>query len=122
MTKKSIHPRTLEGARRLLVGLAVTALATPLIPAARATPESAPLVYMTTTRRDFGELFAGEVIDQSFPIRNDGDAPLEMEEKPLTGGLAPPPSERLLRAGAFQSGGGRAHALMPAAVRRVAPT
>src|SRR5215813_6915612 len=53
-------------------------------PRAAARRESAPVVYMPLTERHFGDVFAGEELDQVFPIRNDGDAPLEMDNKALT--------------------------------------
>ena len=98
--------------------LAATCLAAPLLPPALAAPQSAPLVYMTLTRRDFGDVFAGEELEQVFPVRNDGDATLEMEHKPLTGRSAPLPAGRLVRASAGQT----ALALMPVAARRAAPS
>jgi hypothetical protein len=113
-----IHLRTSRRARRQLLILVATCLAAPLMPLALATPPSAPLVYMTQTRRDFGDVFAGEELEQVFPVRNDGDAALEMEHKPLTGRSAPAPSNRLLRASARQAG----LALRPAAAHLAAPS
>ena len=109
-------------ARRLLVVLAATCLAAPFIPIALAAPQSAPLVFMTMTRRDFGDVFAGEDLEQVFSIRNDGDAPLEIDNKSLTGQSAPALPNRLAQAGAFQAGHARSHALVPATLRRAAPS
>ena len=122
MAKTSIHPRLPKRARRLLVVLAATCLAAPFIPIALAAPQSAPLVFMTLTRRDFGDVFAGEDLEQVFSIRNDGDAPLEIDNKALTGQAAPSLSNRLARASAFQTGNARGHALVPATMRMAAPS
>ena len=83
------------------VALAVC-LSAQLVPSAIAGPESAPIIYMPLTERHFGDVFAGEELDQVFPIRNDGDAPLEMENKALTF-AAPPASNHAVRAVAFSS-------------------
>src|SRR5436853_2117564 len=122
MAKTSIHPRMPKRARRLLVVLAATCLAAPFIPIALAAPQSAPLVFMTLTRRDFGDVFAGEDLEQVFSIRNDGDAPLELDHKALTGQAVPSLSNRLARASAFQAGNVRSQALMPATMRLAAPS
>ena len=104
-------------ARRLLLSLAAACLAAPLMSIALAAPPSAPLVYMTQTQRDFGDVFAGEELEQVFSVRNDGDAALEMENKPLTGRSAPS-ANRLRRASAGRAG----LALVPAAARLAAPS
>ncbi|MEN3331830.1 MAG: hypothetical protein V7641_1195 [Blastocatellia bacterium] len=109
-------------ARHLLVVLAATWLAAPFVPIVLAAPQSAPLVFMNLTRRDFGDVFAGEDIEQSFPVRNDGDAPLEIENKSLTGQAAPSRSPRLMRASAFQAGSLPGHMPMTAALRMAAPS
>src|ERR1044071_2349364 len=117
MAKIMISLRTSRRVRRRLLILAATCLAAPLMSLALAMPPSAPLVYMTQTQRDFGDVFAGEELEQIFPVRNDGDAALEMEHKPLTGQSAPP-SNRLVRASARQTG----FALRPAAAHLAAPS
>ena len=88
------------------------------MPVALAAVPSAPFVYMSMTRRDFGDVFAGEEIEQTFAVRNDGDAPLEMQQKSLTGQAAP--MTQLMRAAAFY--GGSRLALKPVALRRAAPS
>jgi hypothetical protein len=118
MAKTSIYPRTQAVARRLLILFAALCLAVPLIPPALAAVPSAPFVYMSMTRRDFGDVFAGEEIEQSFAVRNDGDAPLEMQQKSLTGQAAP--ITEWMRAAAFY--GGSPVALKPVALRRAAPS
>jgi hypothetical protein len=118
MAKTTIHPRTQAGARRLLILFAALCLSVPLMPAALAAGPSAPFVYMSMTRRDFGDVFAGEEIEQSFAVRNDGDAPLEMQQKSLTGQAAS--ATQLMRAAVFY--GGSRLALKPVALRRAAPS
>jgi hypothetical protein len=103
-----------------LVALVAVYLCAPSIPATLAAPQKAPLVFMTMTRRDYGDIYKGEEIEQVFPIRNDGDAPLEMDNKPLTGVAAP--AIRLERASAFRADGEMALGLMPTAMRRAAPS
>jgi hypothetical protein len=107
---------------RLLVVLAATCLAAPFIPIALAAPQSAPLVFMNQTRRDFGDVFAGEDLEHIFNIRNDGDAPLAIDNKSLTGQSAPSLSNRLVRASAFQAGNASGYRLVPATMRMAAPS
>ncbi len=40
---------------------------------------------MGSTRRDFGEVFAGEELEQNFPVRNNGSKPLELVQKSTLG-------------------------------------
>src|SRR3982751_1950547 len=114
MAKTSIHLCTPAGAHRLLIIFAALCLAVTLMPVALAARPSAPFVYMSMTRRDFGDVFAGEDIEQVFTVRNDGDAPLEMQQKSLTGQAAP--VTQLMRAAVFY--GGSPVALKPVALRR----
>ncbi|MFL6213249.1 MAG: hypothetical protein ACJ74J_05065 [Blastocatellia bacterium] len=120
MTKRFIQRRTPRCARQLLVVLITACLAAPCIPVTLAAQQKAPLVFMTMTRRDLGDIYKGEEIEQVFAVRNDGDAPLEMDNKPLTGQTAP--ITRPERAGAFRADGRVARALVPAMVRRAAPS
>lgn len=117
MANRLIHPHALVSVRFVIIFAAVC-LAAPPVRLALAAPSAAPLVYMPLARRDFGDIFAGEELEQAFLVRNDGDAPLEMDNKPLTGQAAPPPPQ--LRAAAFASGSRLAPA--PAALRRAAPS
>ena len=122
MARTHIHLRTPKRARRRSVVLAAVLLATLFVPPALAKPEKAPLVFMNLTRRDFGDVFAGEELEQVFPVRNDGDAPLEMDRK-LVGGLSSPaPRDGWLRTSALRPGGPHALAPVPAALRRAAPS
>ena len=89
MAKRFIQRHAPRRARRLLVAFVAACLCAPCVPATPAAQQKTPLVFMMTTRRDFGDIYKGEDIEQVFPIRNDGDAPLEMDNKPLTGVTAP---------------------------------
>lgn len=44
-----------------------------------------PEVVMDSTRRDFGDVFAGEELEQNFPVRNVGNKPLELERRSTLG-------------------------------------
>lgn len=44
-----------------------------------------PEVVMGSTRRDFGDVFAGEELEQNFPVRNAGTKPLELSQKSTLG-------------------------------------
>ncbi|MFY9556824.1 MAG: hypothetical protein WAV20_13380 [Blastocatellia bacterium] len=48
---------------------------------------------MELTKRDFGVVFAGEELEQNFPVRNIGSKPLELTEK-STLGIYSTPSDR----------------------------
>ncbi|MEK6407217.1 MAG: hypothetical protein AABN34_09665 [Acidobacteriota bacterium] len=54
-------------------------------PSAMQTAAALPEVLMGATRRDFGDVFAGEELEQNFPVRNVGTKPLELAEKPTLG-------------------------------------
>jgi hypothetical protein len=120
MAKRFLHRRTPRCVHQLLIVLMAAGLAAPCVPVTLAAQQKAPLVFMTMTRRDFGDLYKGEEIEQVFAVRNDGEAPLEMDNKPLTGVAAP--AIRLDHASAFRADGAVARALRPAALRRAAPS
>ena len=44
-----------------------------------------PEVVMSSTRRDFGDVFAGEELEQNFQVRNAGTKPLELARKSTLG-------------------------------------
>jgi hypothetical protein len=44
-----------------------------------------PEVIMGSTKRDFGDVFAGEELEQNFPVRNAGTKPLELSQKSTLG-------------------------------------
>jgi len=51
-----------------------------------------PEVVMALTKRDFGEVFAGEELEQNFPVRNAGTKPLELSQKSALGTRSTAPS------------------------------
>ena len=44
----------------------------------------APELLIDSTRRDFGDVFAGELLEQVFVVHNAGSAPLELADKSVT--------------------------------------
>jgi hypothetical protein len=44
-----------------------------------------PEAVMSSTSRDFGDVFAGEELEQNFPVRNAGTKPLELSRKSMLG-------------------------------------
>ncbi|HSE36631.1 MAG TPA: hypothetical protein VLG74_04955 [Blastocatellia bacterium] len=46
---------------------------------------------MGSTKRDFGEVFAGEELEQNFPVQNVGNKPLELALKSTLGTRPAPP-------------------------------
>jgi hypothetical protein len=44
-----------------------------------------PEVAIDSTKRDFGDVFAGEELEQNFPVRNVGNKPLELERRSTLG-------------------------------------
>lgn len=63
-----------------LVLLLPLALSLPARAASSSRPD-APEVVMDMTKRDFGEVFAGEELQQVFLVRNAGTKPLELSQK-----------------------------------------
>ncbi len=76
MAKQFIQRCTPRCARRLLAALVTACLCAPFIPATLAAQQKTSLVFMTMTRRDYGDIYKGEDLEQVFPIRNDGEAAL----------------------------------------------
>lgn len=74
-------------ARSLLRELALIALVvaypvqSDFAASARASNGDGPEVAMDLTKRDFGEVFAGEDLEQPFTVRNIGTKPLELSQK-----------------------------------------
>jgi hypothetical protein len=60
-----------------------------------------PDLIIDSVRRDFGDVFAGEELEQVFVIRNAGDAPLELAEKSTTTGSNLPRSRDFIQAVSF---------------------
>lgn len=56
----------------------------PSVSSAR-TSADGPEVVMASTKRDFGDVFAGEELEQNFPVRNAGTKPLELSQKSTLG-------------------------------------
>lgn len=50
-----------------------------------------PEVVMASTKRDFGDVFAGEELEQNFPVRNTGNKPLELSQKSTLGSRSTAP-------------------------------
>lgn len=44
-----------------------------------------PEVLIGPTKRDFGDVFSGEELEQNFPVRNNGTKPLELSQRSLLG-------------------------------------
>ena len=44
-----------------------------------------PEAVMASTKRDFGDVFAGEELEQNFPVRNAGTKPLELSRRSTLG-------------------------------------
>lgn len=77
-----------------------------------------------STRRDFGDVFIGEELEQVFIVRNTGQKPLELAEKSVTTGSILPSSRDLIRTVSFNSSAYSDNHLLPVAVaaRRAAPS
>ena len=85
---------------------------------------SAPDLAIDSTRRDFGDVFAGEELDHVFTVRNAGSAPLELAEKSVTTGSNLPAFGDLVKAAAFKRGEPLRDHLLPvaASASRAAPS
>ena len=78
-----------------------------------------PEVVMGSTRRDFGDVFAGEELEQNFPVRNAGTKPLELSQKSTMGARSAAPGY-LVRAAVWRPND---HLLTrTVAARRAAPS
>jgi hypothetical protein len=55
---------------------------------------------MASTKRDFGDVFAGEELEQNFPVRNIGNKPLELATRSILG--ARPNSPGYLKAASWR--------------------
>ncbi len=51
---------------------------------ARPAPDG-PEVSIGPTKRDFGDVFSGEELEQNFPVRNNGTKPLELSQRSVLG-------------------------------------
>lgn len=84
--KSGLQPAHRDQARSLLRKSSFLSLALLLlgssIPVANARPRAdGPEAVMASTKRDFGEVFAGEELEQNFPVHNAGTKPLELSQK-----------------------------------------
>jgi hypothetical protein len=59
---------------------------------------ASPELVIDATRRDFGEVFVGEELDQIFTVRNVGTAPLELANKTLAARPSAPGPGRVVSA------------------------
>jgi hypothetical protein len=81
VTKNQTHIH----AKGLALSLFFVMLAACALPLSNAcTQAGAPELLIDSTRRDFGDVFAGELLEQVFVVRNDGSAPLELANKSVT--------------------------------------
>jgi hypothetical protein len=55
------------------------------LPALSAPRPDGPEVVIGLTKRDFGDVFAGEELEQNFPVRNVGNKPLELAQRSTLG-------------------------------------
>lgn len=77
-------------------------------------------VVLDTTQHDYGEVFAGEVLDYPYNILNAGTAPLELMQRPLSSRAAPSTAAPSVIS-ALQVAGPR-YKLVRAAARPAAPS
>ena len=71
-------------ASRVVLALALVSLWTVISLAAPQTAPARAELVLDATRRDYGEVFAGEELDYPFNISNVGKAPLELAPRSLT--------------------------------------
>ena len=120
--RQSRSPWLVVNASTLFVGLAL------LIAASIASPvhgsDASPELVIENTRRDYGEVFVGEELDQIFTVRNVGTSPLELGVKPLTGRAASAEQDRAISASSVGRLDRLSDYLKPAAMikRLAAPT
>lgn len=74
--------------RALVFAPLLAAICALVMPMARASAD-APVLSISATERDFGDVYKGELLEQVFTVRNDGTAPLTLAEKSLTGQADP---------------------------------
>lgn len=84
-----------------------------------ALPAEGPEAAIAMTRRDFGQVFVGEELEQNFAIRNTGTKPLELRRKSMLS-ARPADSRPAVAAAVWRS---QLHyAARPVAAMRAAPT
>jgi hypothetical protein len=112
-------------AAQALIIVAVIGLTAAPSSASRAgTSAASPELAIDMTRRDFGEVFVGEELDQIFTVRNVGTAPLELANKTLAARPSAPSQARPVSASSADSHKAAINYLKPAAAlkRLAAPT
>lgn len=86
----------------------------------------APELVIESTKRDFGDVFAGEELVQVFMIRNAGSVPLELAERSATTGLSLTSSRELIKTVSFNPSARPDNHLLPitvaVAANRAAPS
>lgn len=65
----------------LSIAIASLALFVLVIPSTATNNSDGAVVSMQLTKRDFGDVFSGEELEQNFPIQNTGTKPLELSQK-----------------------------------------
>ncbi|MFP5265441.1 MAG: hypothetical protein ACLGJB_26440 [Blastocatellia bacterium] len=75
----------------MIIAIGATLLAAPSSASPAGTSVTSPELAIDMTRRDFGEVFVGEELDQIFTVRNVGTAPLELANKALAARPDAPP-------------------------------
>jgi hypothetical protein len=87
-----------------------------------ATSQAAPAhpeVVLDVTRRDYGEVFAGEELDFPFNILNAGKAPLELMQRALSSRASTPAPSLAVR---LLHGAEPRYSLVPVTARLAAPS
>jgi hypothetical protein len=111
-------------AQALIIVIGVTLLAAPSSASPAGTSTASPELAIDMTRRDFGEVFVGEELDQIFTVRNVGTAPLELANKTLAARAPSATRPRPAAAGSADLRNVAVNYLKPAAAvkRLAAPT
>ena len=87
-TSRLFRPRGVSRLSALLLLSVTLSMAGPCAFASSArktTLADGPEVVIGSTRRDFGDVFAGEELEQNFPVRNAGNKPLELSQRSTLG-------------------------------------
>ena len=102
MTKIQTHTRATPRGQKTALSLVFVTFAVFFISTSTIKAQArAPEVILDSTKRDFGDVFAGEELVHVFSIRNDGPVPLELAEKSVTTGRGLPSSRGLIKTVSF---------------------
>jgi hypothetical protein len=106
----------------IIVGIALLTASSSASPANKS--GASPELVIDSTRRDFGDVFVGEELDQIFTVRNVGTAPLELANKTLAARSSAASPVELIRASSPGSRNALSSYLKPAAAIKglAAPT